>query len=71
MTITDEFRMFRPGTRARALQYLRFGVLAGNAHPGVQARLDRWVGRIEKFGPRARERVLEGLWERSRDRPAH
>jgi hypothetical protein len=61
MTLIEEFRTFKPGTRERALFYLRTGVLGGDAHRTVQARLDRWVGRIEKFGPRAREKVLAKL----------
>jgi hypothetical protein len=63
MTITEEFRSFKPGTRARALFYLKTGVLDGDAHPTVQARLDRWVDRIERHGPAARERVLRKLEE--------
>jgi hypothetical protein len=65
MTLIEEFRTFKTGTRARALFYLRTGVLAGDAHHTVQVRLDRWVGRIEKFGPRAREKILAKLKERS------
>jgi hypothetical protein len=60
-SIIQELNDFKSGTRARALFYLRTGILKGDAHDTVQARLDRWVGRIEKFGPRAREKVLAKL----------
>jgi hypothetical protein len=65
MTLIEEFRTFKPGTRERALLYLRTGILEGDAHDAVQARLDQWVGRIEKFGPKAREKVLAKLEEPS------
>jgi hypothetical protein len=63
MTLIEEFRTFNPGTRAHALLYLRTGFLDVTANLPIQTRLDRWVGRIEKFGPRAREKVLAKLQE--------
>jgi hypothetical protein len=65
LSITEEFLSFKPGTRARALFYLKTGVLEGNANVEMQARLDRWVQRIERHGPTARERVLRKLGEGS------
>jgi hypothetical protein len=61
MTITEEFYTFKPGTKARALDYLKTGILRGDAHPSVQARLDRWFDRVERHGPTARARVLQKL----------
>jgi hypothetical protein len=60
-SILEQLSDFKPGTRARSLFYLRTGVLEGDAHHTAQATLDHWVSRIEKFGPRAREKVLAKL----------
>jgi hypothetical protein len=57
---------FKPGTRARALFYLKTGALNGDAGLTMQARLDRWVGRIEQFGPGAREKVLRAFEGRNK-----
>jgi hypothetical protein len=61
MNLIEEFRTFKPGTRERALFYLRTGVLDVTNNLEIQTRLDHWVARIEKFGPRAREKVLRAV----------
>jgi hypothetical protein len=60
-SIIETLNGFKPGTRTRAIFYLKTGVLNGDASHPLQARLDRWVGRIEHFGRRAREKVLAKL----------
>jgi hypothetical protein len=45
--------------------YLKTGILEGNANQEMQRTLDRWVHRIERHGPSARERVLRALEERA------
>jgi hypothetical protein len=63
-SIIQEFKAFNPGTRARALFYLRTGVLNGDAHPTVQAKLDHWVHRLEQVGGDGfRRAVLRALGE--------
>jgi hypothetical protein len=61
MTIIEEFNTFKPGTRALALQFLRYGILDGNAPPNIQVQLDAWTRRIEAHGPGARAKVLAKL----------
>lgn len=63
--LVAEFNTFKPGTRARAMVYLRTGVLAGDAHHTVQARLDHWVHRMEQVGPNFRRAILRALRDQS------
>jgi hypothetical protein len=64
-SVIQEFKSFKSETlRARALFYLRTGVLRGDAHPTVQAKLDRWVQRLEQVGGDGfRRAVLRALGE--------
>ena len=62
-SILQELAGFRPGTRERALLYLRTGFLDVTANGPIQVRLDKWVTRIEAHGPAAREKVLAKLQE--------
>ena len=63
-SLLDEFRAFPPGTRARALTYLRWGVLEVTANALIQAKLDRWVSRLERAGgPCLHRAVLHALEE--------
>ncbi|HEY1431206.1 MAG TPA: hypothetical protein VGF39_06210 [Stellaceae bacterium] len=61
MKILEEFRSFKPGTKARAIAYLRFGILDGDAPPNIQVLLDRWTRRVEAHGPGGRGRGLHAL----------
>jgi hypothetical protein len=62
--LVDEFRSFRPGTRGRALLFLRTGALDPTENRLIQAKLDQWVCRVEKSGgPGLRRAVLRALEE--------
>jgi hypothetical protein len=62
--LVDQFRAFPPGTRARALFFLRTGVMDATKNDLIQAKLDQWVCRLEKSGgPGLRGAVLRALGE--------
>ena len=62
--LAAEFHAFKRGTRARALFYLRTGMLSEDAPPNIQIRLDHWTCRLEKSGGLGlRRAVLRALEE--------
>jgi hypothetical protein len=63
--LVAEFNAFKSETlRARALFYLKTGILNGDARPALQANLDHWVGRLEQAGGDGfRRAVLRALGE--------
>ena len=57
-SLAQEFRDFGPGTKARALFFLRTGAIDVSSNSLIQRKIDQFTGRIERLGPRFRERVL-------------
>jgi hypothetical protein len=64
--LVDQFLEFPRGTSARAMLYLRTGVLEGNANPRMQAVLDGWVDQVERAN--LRMAILRALEEPAKGR---
>src|SRR5262249_24421331 len=56
--LLEEFRAFKPNSRAHAIYWLRTGALHPDIHHVIRERVEPSVSRVEKAVPGIRERLL-------------